>query len=78
MLTNMTTYCEVLPLIVIVYTCIGETAAAGGVLMGLGLRGVLEIVAAAATATATAAAGLAGTGPIYRETDRQMDSLCDL
>ncbi len=69
----MTPYCKVLPLILIVYTCIGETAAAGGVLMGLGLRGVLEI--AAATAAAAAAAGLAGTGPVYRETDGQMDSL---
>ncbi len=39
--------------------------------MGLGLRGVLEIAAA----TATAAAGLAGTGPVYRKTDEQMDSL---
>lgn len=47
----------------------GETAAAGGVLMGLGLRGVLEIAAA----TATAAAGLAETGPLYRETDGQTD-----
>ena len=42
--------------------------------MGLGLRGVLEIAAA----TATAAAGLAETGPVYRETDGQTDSLYDL
>lgn len=34
--------------------CIGETAAAGGVLTGLGLRGVLEIAVAAATAAAAA------------------------
>lgn len=65
---------SILSLFVIVHTCIGETAAAGGVLMGLGLRGVLEIAAA----TATAAAGLAETGPVYRETDGQTDSLYDL
>lgn len=40
--------------------CMGETAAAGGVLTGLGLRGVLEIATVAVTA---AAVGLAGTGP---------------
>lgn len=39
----------------------GETAAAGGVLIGLGLRGVLEIVVAGATA---ADVGLEGTGPV--------------
>lgn len=69
---------SILSLFVIVHTCIGETAAAGGVLMGLGLRGVLEIAAAAATATATASVGLAGTGPVYRKTDGKTDSLCDL
>lgn len=34
-------------------TCIGETAAAGGVFMGLGLRGVRGIVAAAGLGTST-------------------------
>lgn len=32
-------------------TCIGETAAAGGVFMGLGLRGVRGIAAAAGLGT---------------------------
>lgn len=36
----------------------GETAAAGGVFRGLGLRGVREIAAAATAGTA------AGTGPV--------------
>lgn len=35
-------------------------------MIGLGLRGVLEIAAAATTATA-AATGLAGTGPVQRD-----------
>jgi len=35
-------------------------------LIGLGLRGVLEMAVAAATATA-AAAGLAGRGPVQKD-----------
>jgi len=34
-----------------IHTCIGDTAAAGGVFMGLGLRGVRGIVAAAGLGT---------------------------
>lgn len=46
----------------------GDTAAAGGVFIGLGLRGVREI--AAATTAGTADAGVPGIGPIkYTYTD---------
>lgn len=41
----------------------GDTAAAGGVFIGLGLRGVREI--AAATTAGTADAGVPGIGPTH-------------